>query len=99
MHVVSPPTAGDRWGQARHLFGEVDRLRAEDELRFAVVPPLVALILALSFVHTWWWLIGLIPIGFLLRQGFIRADESRRGIFEAIAQKHIVSTRDSPQIE
>jgi len=36
-------------GEQPELFAEVDRLRAEGELRLAVVPPLLATIVLLAF--------------------------------------------------
>ena len=79
-------------GDKPELFAEVDRLRAEADLRVAVVPPLVALTIVFAYTHCWYWLLALVPILFLLRQGLIRADQSRRAIFDAITQRYVESS-------
>lgn len=53
------------------LFSEADRLKAERELRLAVVPPLSAIAIFLGWNQSWWWL-ALIPVGVLLWQAHSR---------------------------
>ncbi len=74
------------------LFAEVDRLRAEGEFRTTVIPPLVALALALSLMQSYWWATSLVGIGILLREGLIRLDRSRLVVSQAIAQRQIRSS-------
>lgn len=50
------------------LFSEADRLKAERELRLAVVPPLCAIVIFLAWNQSCWWWIALIPVAILLWQ-------------------------------
>lgn len=59
-------------GNEPMLFSEADRLKAERELRLAVVPPLVAISVYLALTQSHWWLLALIPVLILLSQGHTR---------------------------
>ena len=54
------------------LFSEADRLRAERELRLAVVPPLLAIAIFLAWNQSSWWWSVLMPVVVLLWQGHTR---------------------------
>jgi hypothetical protein len=71
-------------GDRPELFAEADRIRAESELRVAVVPPLVAQAPLLAAAATPLWLVTLVPIGMLLVQGVRREDDTRRLIGSAL---------------
>jgi hypothetical protein len=71
-------------GEKDQLFAEVDRLRAEGDLRLAVVPPLLAIMLLLANEDSLWWLLGLPAIGLLAVQGARRQADSRKVIQDAI---------------
>jgi hypothetical protein len=73
------------------LFAEVDRLRAEGDLRFAVTLPLVGLSLLLTFVSSAWWLLSLVGAVALVVQGHSRRRQSRQLILDAIQQGRIES--------
>jgi hypothetical protein len=66
------------------LFAEVDRLRAEGELRVAVVPPLLALLIVLATMQSRFWLLGIPPIAVLFVQGVRRETDSRKLIADAV---------------
>ncbi len=87
--VMVPATllAADR----PELFAEVDRLRAEAELRHAVVPPLAAMAILLAVVQSAFWLAALPPIALLLIQGVRRETDSQRTVANAIQNKLIPS--------
>ncbi|HJT95625.1 MAG TPA: hypothetical protein VJ777_27400 [Mycobacterium sp.] len=59
-------------GKEPELFSEADRLKAERELRLAVVPPLSAVSIYLACNQTPWWLFALVPVAVLLLQGHTR---------------------------
>lgn len=67
-------------GDRDDIYAEVDRLRAEGELRIAVVPPLTALLVLLGIVESAWWLSALAGVAVLAWQGTGRIDDSRRVI-------------------
>ncbi len=71
-------------GEQPELFAEADRVRAESELRSAVVPPLIAMAALLSADASPWWAIALIPILQLLVQSVRREDDARRLIGSAL---------------
>lgn len=55
------------------LFSEADRLKAERELRLAVVPPLFAIVIFLGWSQSCWWFIALLPVAILLWQAHSRS--------------------------
>lgn len=59
-------------GKDPELFTEADRLKAESQLRFAVVPPMLAIIAHLALTVTPWWWLCLIPAAILWVQGHSR---------------------------
>ncbi|WP_163722587.1 hypothetical protein [Mycolicibacterium psychrotolerans] len=59
-------------GNEPMLFSEADRLKAERELRLAVVPPLFVITMYLACTQSRWWLLALIPVVVLLAQGHTR---------------------------
>jgi hypothetical protein len=71
-------------GDQSELFAEVDRLRAEGELRLAVVPPLVALTGLLAVEVSWWWLTALLAAVVLIFQGLERDLDAKKSIADAI---------------
>jgi hypothetical protein len=70
-------------GRQSELFAEVDRLRAEGELRMAVVCPLVALAGLCAGKASLWWLLLLPAALTLLIQGLQREADSRKLIADA----------------
>lgn len=76
---------GDQMG----LFAEVDRVRAEGELRMAVLPPLVALGVLLGHCGSAWWYL-LIPAALLLfYQGIQRDFDAKKIISDAIWMERV----------
>jgi hypothetical protein len=71
-------------GEQPELYAEADRVRAESELRIAVVPPLMALAILLSSRVSLLWLLALVPTAQLLIQGVRREDDARRLIGSAL---------------
>jgi hypothetical protein len=71
-------------GEKPSLFAEVDRIRAEAELRLAVFPPLVALVAIASVRGSLWWLFGLLFVFVVLLDGLDKAAKSRKLIIDAI---------------
>jgi hypothetical protein len=78
-------------GQQPELYAEVDRLRAEGDLRLAVIPPLLALTTLLATKGSPWCLIALPAIFALLSQGLRRVAESRKLIIDAFSMGRITS--------
>lgn len=68
------------------LFSEADRLKAERELRLAVVPPLFAIAIYLGCNQSSWFWLALFPIGVLLWQAHTRNQEFRSLMFGAVAR-------------
>ncbi|OMC42374.1 hypothetical protein [Mycobacterium sp. IS-1264] len=66
------------------LFSEADRLKAERELRLAVVPPLCALAIFLGWNQSSWWWFALIPVAVLLWQAHSRSLAFRSVMFSAL---------------
>lgn len=58
--------------QIVRLENQADRLRAESDLRVAILPPAVALILYVGFTDHWWWLLGLLLAPSLAAQAWVR---------------------------
>jgi hypothetical protein len=79
-------------GEQEQLFAEVDRLRAEGELRFAVVPPLFALLILLTTMQSSFWLLGIPAVVVLFSQGILRETDSRKVIADAIDRGLIESS-------
>jgi hypothetical protein len=79
-------------GQQPELFAEVDRLRAEGELRLAVALPLAALAIALTSVASPIWLLMLPATVVLAVQGNKRAADSRGLIADALSSGRIESS-------
>lgn len=77
-------------GDQPTLFAEVDRLRAEGELRLAVAPPLVALSIELAFYSLWW--LAILPLaGVLVAQGVERYEDSSKQIRDAMSFRKVPS--------
>ena len=69
------------------LFAEVDRVRAEAELRLAVVPPLIAVAVVLGATWSWWFALG-IPVSIVLGgDGLAKQQEGRSLIRDAIVRE------------
>jgi hypothetical protein len=49
-------------GKEHELFSEADRLKAESQLRFAIVPPMLAIVVYLTIAQSAWWLLGVIAV-------------------------------------
>lgn len=73
------------------LFAEVDRLRAEGELRLAVAPPLFALTILLAVLQSPLWLIALVAVSLLWVQGWRRDEDARKVISDAVYVGRITS--------
>jgi hypothetical protein len=82
-------------GKEPELFAEVDRLRAEGELRLSIIPPLIALLAVATALGSSWWLLGAPFALILLNDGARRNQNSRRLIADAISRKAI----KSPSVE
>jgi hypothetical protein len=78
-------------GNQPALFGEVDRLRAEGDLRAAVVLPGLALAVLGIVQSSGWWAFAIPFLGVLLFQAFERDRESRDLIANAMSQGIIKS--------
>jgi hypothetical protein len=78
-------------GNQPALFGEVDRLRAEGDLRAAVVLPGLALAVLGIVQSSGWWAFAIPLLGLLLVQAFQRERESRQLIANAMSQGVIES--------
>lgn len=70
-------------GKQSELFAEVDRLRAEGELRMAVVPPLIGLTALLTCKASAWWLFLILALVTLAAQGLQKELDSRKLIADA----------------
>jgi hypothetical protein len=77
------------------LYGAVDRMRAEAEFRFAVVPPLLALLAVLVTEQSAWWLWGLLVAGVLWRQARSRLRDAGDMLIDALR----VGPVDAPTLE
>jgi hypothetical protein len=73
------------------LFTEADRLKAENQFRLAIVPPLTAATAFLWCSSSNWWLLSLIPISILLSQSHIRSLEYRNLMYGALERNLIES--------
>ena len=79
-------------GDKSELFAEVDRLRAEGELRMAVVPPLVGLTAYFCIEDSRWWLLTCPLIVVLFFQGLQRELDSKKSIADAIWMGRVESS-------
>lgn len=79
-------------GDKSELFAEVDRLRAEGELRMAVVPPLIGLTAYLCLESSLWWLLVCPLIVVLFFQGLQRELDSKKSIADAIWMGRVESS-------
>jgi len=79
-------------GDKSELFAEVDRLRAEGELRMAVVPPLSALTAYLCIESSLLWLLVCPLIIVLFIQGLQKEQDSKKLIADAIWKNRIESS-------
>jgi hypothetical protein len=66
------------------LFGPIDRLRGEAELRYAVLPPLVALVVLLAATSSPFWLLGFLAVPALLYDAFRKSDERLKRLAAAL---------------
>ncbi|MEV0548116.1 hypothetical protein AB0H98_14995 [Nocardia salmonicida] len=76
------------------LYSEVDRLRAEGELRLAAVPPLAAIVVQFAVAQSWWYLLLLLIPAALAYQGSLRVSDSQWLVEMSIAVGRI----DSPTV-
>lgn len=83
-------------GNEPQLFAEADRLKAEGQLRLAVIPPLTAITIELTTATgSCWWLVGFLAIAVLAFQGSARIREFRSLMRSAVRRGLI----DSKSIE
>jgi hypothetical protein len=80
--------------ETQALHAAIDRHLAEAEFRFAIAPPLAALLAVLSVQDSWFWATGLVAVGVLLRQGFVRRQQGGDMLIDAIGD-HV----ESPTLE
>jgi hypothetical protein len=66
------------------MFSVIDRIRAEAELRLAIVAPLTLLACVLAVTWNWFWLIGLVPITGLFWDGLVRSRAANDRVADAI---------------
>jgi len=78
-------------GAEPSLYAEVDRLRAEGDLRLTVAPPLFALIMLLTFGVSPWFVVSLLGLAALVMQGVMRKKESRGLVISAMSAGRLVS--------
>ncbi len=76
-------------GQESELHADLDRLRAETELRTAIVPPLTGLALMLSALATPLWLLLLAPIAALFLQGQLRLRERNDSLVDTLLLERV----------
>lgn len=82
-------------GTQGELFGAVDRMRSEAELRFSISAPLVALIGVVAVRDSWLWLFAVLAVAVLWRQGQKRLQESGDMLIDALR----VGRVDAPSLE
>ncbi len=79
-------------GEEPELFGSIDRLRGESSLRFEIGPPLIALTIVLLIRScSLAWLLILIAVAILWRQGSVRYRESNDLLFDALFLNRVKS--------
>jgi hypothetical protein len=71
-------------GAEPELYSEVDRLRAESDLRFAILPPLLLVTSILTFEGSLYWLFTLPFAAVLLWQAVETRDRAERRLVDAI---------------
>ena len=76
-------------GNETELHAELDRLRAEAELRTAIVPPLTVLGLLLTIFASPLWLVLLVPIAALFVQGQLRLRERNDSLVDTLLLERV----------
>lgn len=79
-------------GKEPELFTEADRLKAESQLRIAIVAPLAAITGYVSYNLGWLWLLLLIPILVLFLQG-ARKDLEFKSLMSSAFQQGLVRSQ------
>jgi len=79
-------------GGEPQLFAEVDRLRAESELRLAVALPLISLSCLASVESSWIWSVGGLAAAVLFVDGLRKERSSKQLVSNAIARGLIKSS-------
>jgi hypothetical protein len=64
-----------RESEIARVENQSDRMRAERDLRIAILPPITALIVYLSATDSWWWAVGLLLVPALAVQAWLRTRE------------------------
>lgn len=77
------------------LYNDFDRVRAESELRAAIVVPLLVLVVILAVGGSPWWLVALLVPAWLLRQGVQAHVEAQQRLQAAVRHEVI----KSPSVE
>jgi hypothetical protein len=90
IQVELRQTATRLVGTEAELFGLIDRLQAEAELRFAIALPLAALVAVLTVEFHPIWLLGLVAILGLLAQGIRSRVEAGDRTVDAIALGRVI---------
>jgi hypothetical protein len=80
------------------LFAEADRLKAERELRLAVVPPLSAIAIFFGWNQSSWWWAALIPVAILLWQGHSR-NLAFRSLMSGAVERGLARSRGIEQLK
>jgi hypothetical protein len=71
-------------GKEPELFSEADRLKAESQLRLAIVPPLLAIVTVTMLTVSTWCGLGFLVAAILYWQGFKRSEEFRSLMLGAV---------------
>lgn len=82
-------------GERPELIGELDRLKAEADLRITVAFPLAFLAGFLGFEASWGWFALLLPAGLLVLQGYQRQLEAG----DLLAKAMRIGKADAPALE
>jgi hypothetical protein len=83
-------------GEEPELYGSIDRLRAESDLRFQIGPPVIALGTVLTVrTCSLLWLLILLAVGVFWHQGSVRSREANDLVFDAL----VLSRVKSPTLE
>jgi hypothetical protein len=84
-------------GEEPQLFALVDRLQSEAEFRFAIVPPLAALGIAVAYRSGAWYgivavlTVSVVAIWTLWRQGVLRLRQSGDALLDALSVRRVAS--------